>query len=214
MTKKSKRQRNDHKKNPAAAAEAEDQIKQGVPREPDESAVTEPTADAQLELAELKQRMQRLAADYQNYQKRSLRQIEQASQLAKENLIKSLLTVLDNFEHTLEKGREQTEISALLQGVQIVYDHMVNVLEGAGMRRIEVKAGDYFDPNLHEAMLHEESEQYPENRILRELVTGYAMNDRTLRPVRVSVAKAPVADEPEEMESAEPGLEKSEGAQE
>lgn len=168
--------------------------------EQSEQAVRKKETDAaqiDQELAELKERLQRLSADYQNYQKRSFRQIEQARQLAKEEMAKGLLAVLDNFEHALEKGQQAQNVAAVQEGVRIVYDHLLKVLGSEGLERIEVEAGMSFDPNLHEAMLHEPSSEYEDNTILRELTAGYMMNDRTLRPAKVSVAKAvtqPVTD--------------------
>ena len=141
------------------------------------------------ELEELRGRFQRLAADYQNYQKRSYKQIEQTGQLAREEMVKSLLAVLDNFKHTLEKGADIADAAAVLEGVKIVYDHFMNVLVGHGLKKIEIQIGDSFDPILHEAILHEESDECEENTILRELAAGYMMNGRTLRPAKVSVAK-------------------------
>ncbi len=141
------------------------------------------------ELEELRGRFQRLAADYQNYQKRSYKQIEQTGQFAREEIARSLLTVLDNFEHTLAKGAEFADVAAVLDGVKIVYDHLMSVMAGQGVTKIEIQTGEPFNPNLHEAMLHEESDECEENTILRELAAGYMMNGRTLRPAKVSVAK-------------------------
>jgi molecular chaperone GrpE len=172
----------------------------------EETAVEEPAAreakgeaeqekpSVEQELAELRGRFQRLAADYQNYQKRSYKQIEQTGQFAREEIARSLLAVLDNFEHTLAKGVEFENVAAVLDGVKIVYDHLMSVMAGHGVTRIEIQTGDPFDPNLHEAMLHEESDECEENTVLRELAAGYRMNGRTLRPAKVSVAKASTAD--------------------
>lgn len=148
---------------------------------------TKPSVEQELE--ELRGRFQRLAADYQNYQKRSYKQIEQAGQYAREEIAKSMLVVLDNFEHTLAKGSDVSDATAVLEGVKIVYDHLQSVLTGHGVTRIEVRTGDPFDPNLHEAMLHEESDECREGTVLRELAAGYTMGGRTLRPAKVSVAK-------------------------
>lgn len=152
------------------------------------------TAQLEQEIDELKQRLQRLGADYQNYQKRSHTQMEQAVKFANENLMKSLLPVIDNFEHTLEnlkKNKEAGDIEPLLKGVKIVYDHMMDILKNSGMQRIEITPGCEFDPSMHEAMLHEESETLPANSVVRELQAGFVLNDRTLRPAKVSVARAP-----------------------
>ncbi|MCK5272571.1 MAG: nucleotide exchange factor GrpE [Sedimentisphaerales bacterium] len=158
--------------------------------------ITEDSSDLEREMGELTRRFQRLGADYQNYQKRAEKQIEQAAGLARENLVKSLLPVLDNFEHTLdslETPGESQDITTILKGVRIVYDHLMSDMETAGLERIQVKQGESFDPTLHEAMLQEESDEFENNTIIRELIPGYMMNGRTLRPTRVSVAKSPAA---------------------
>jgi len=158
--------------------------------------ITEDSSDLEREMGELTRRFQRLGADYQNYQKRAEKQIEQAAGLARENLVKSLLPVLDNFEHTLdslETPGESQDITTILKGVRIVYDHLMSDMETAGLERIQVKQGESFDPTRHEAMLQEESDEFENNTIIRELIPGYMMNGRTLRPTRVSVAKPPAA---------------------
>ena len=167
-------------------------------QEPESSeAVEQPTAEPSLEeqFNELKARYQRLGADYANYQKRSQRQIEQASQFAQESVARALLPALDNFEHSLVQGSEDMNPATILQGVQIVYDHLSKTLGSFGMQRVAVKTGSDFNPNIHEAVLHEETADLEPNQIVRELAAGYIMNDRTLRPAKVSVAKAPSAPE-------------------
>ena len=181
-------------------------VPEGFPEQPADSKVIFSAAkSAGQELEELKERFQRLAADYQNYQKRSHKQIDQARQFALDDLTRSLLVVLDNFAHTLEKGQEIESVQALLEGIRIVYDHFVDILTGQGLKRITVEKGMAFDPNLHEALLHEPSDEYAANTIIRELSPGYAINDRTLRPAKVSVAKAVQAEtqQPEQ----DPGFE-------
>ena len=148
------------------------------------------------EIADLQGRLQRLGADYQNYQKRAQRQIEQAIAFAREDMARALLAVLDNFDHTLQKGRETTDTNALLEGVRIVHDHLFNTLATLGLAPMPVAPGDEFDPSRHEAMLHETTGDMPEGCVVRELARGYVMNDRTLRPAKVSVAKAPAQDAP------------------
>ncbi len=147
------------------------------------------------EIEDLKQRLQRLGADYQNFQKRSLRQIEQAAQMAREEIARTLLPVLDNFEHTLNADHAGQDTAKILEGVQIVYDHLLNVLAGHGCKPIPVQTGDAFDPAQHEALMKVEHDELPENAVVAELARGYAMNERTLRPAKVSVAKPPAANE-------------------
>ncbi len=161
----------------------------------------EPTVD------EMKDKLLRMAAEYQNYQKRAERQIEQASDFASERIIKNLLPVLDNFEHALEKGKDTGDIVSIMQGMQIVYDHMYDTLKTAGMRKITVEKGCAFDPTKHEAMMHVESDEVEANHVIMELAAGYEMNERTLRPAKVSIAKAV-------QEITEPENNESEGSQE
>ena len=160
-------------------------------REAGAEDVSSDAGGAVAELAELKQRFQRLAADYDNYQKRSQRQIAEATQFAQETFAKSLLPVLDNFEHTLAADHQSQDTAAVIEGVQIVHDHLVSVLGSLGVAQIKAESGDEFDPALHQALLGEESEELAENRIVRELASGYTMNGRAIRPAKVAIAKAP-----------------------
>ena len=165
----------------------------------EEAAETVPSAEEELreQLKQLQERYQRLGAEYMNYQKRSNRLTEQAGDTARENVIRALLPVLDNFGHTLEQAGEGVDIVVLMQGVQIVYDHLLTVLKGLGMNMVAVKPGCEFDPSKHEAMCHEESEEVEANTVLRELARGYLFNERTLRPAKVAIAKAPSTEETE-----------------
>ena len=163
-----------------------------------DQTAAEPTLEQQLAEAQLK--WQRLAADYQNYQKRANRQIEQARQFGQENIAAAILPVLDNFQHTLQQGQDSQDLAAIMQGVQIVHDHLLNVLQQAGMQRIEIKPGDTFDPNHHQAILHVEHDEIKPNAVVQELAAGYTMNDRTLRPAKVSVSKPPTPPQSEEAE--------------
>jgi molecular chaperone GrpE len=183
MSTKRKKKKETDATEPKKSASADDDSAEQTVEEKDPARIDQ-------ELAELKERLQRLSADYQNYQKRAHRQTEQARQLAKEEMAKGLLSVLDNFEHALRKGQGADDVAAVLEGVRIVYDHLLNVLVGEGLKRIEVEAGASFDPNLHQAMLHETSSEFEDNTVMRELASGYVMNERTLRPAMVSVVKA------------------------
>ena len=175
-------------------------------REGSTEDVSSEAAGAAEELAELKLRFQRLAADYDNYQKRSQRQIAQATEFAQETFAKSLLPVLDNFEHTLAADHQSHDAAAVLEGVQIVHDHLVSVLGSLGVAQINAEPGDEFDPALHQALLHEESAELAANKIVRELARGYTMNGRAIRPTKVAIAKAPATESgPEESEDSEIG---------
>ena len=152
------------------------------------------TAPQAGELESLKDKLQRLGADYQNYQKRAQKQITQAEQFARGEMAKSLLPVLDNFEHTLANDQETADLGAILKGIAIVYDHLLNILKAQGLEVIPVEPADPFDPSLHEAMLRQESSDLPPNSVIAQLSPGYTMNGRTLRPAKVSVSTTPQAE--------------------
>lgn len=192
-----KKRKKDHPSagQPERAPAPDEQASAGEVSESPASEVTQEQLNH--EIADLQGRLQRLGADYQNYQKRSQRQIEQAVTFAREDMARALLAVLDNFDHTLQKGRETTDANALLEGIRIVHDHLFNTLATLGLAPMPVAPGDEFDPSRHEAMLHESTADVPEGCVVRELARGYVMNDRTLRPAKVSVAKAPEPVEPD-----------------
>lgn len=172
---------------------------EGAPTEPELKPVGQEPAEekkdeAQVELEtlqkdneDLKNHLQRVMADYQNYQKRIQRQQEQMEQIMAENLAKGLLPVADDFERALSQGAQAKELAAVLQGVQLVYEHFMKVLEGRGVKRIVVKPGEAFNPARHEAMLQEEHENLPPGSVGRELSAGFALGERVIRPARVSV---------------------------
>jgi len=174
-----------------AEAGAESSASEGLVEE-SETVKGDSAQEIERELEDLKQRFWRLGADFQNYQKRSHRQVDQSAQMARDEMALGLLGVLDNFEHALAKGKEVDNVETLLDGVKIVYDHLFNALSSFGLQRIVIKSGEAFDPTRHEAMLQEESDEWPENTIVRELSPGYVMRERTLRPAKVSVTKPPV----------------------
>jgi len=165
----------------------------GAPGANAEGAALEGVSEEQVsrELADVQDRLLHLAADYQNYQKRAQKQIAQAGQFAREEMVRTLLPVLDNLELALSKGQETEAGSALLEGVRIVYEHLTGVLAGHGLRRIAIEPGSDFDPKFHEAVLYEPTAQYPPNQVVRELAGGYTVQERILRPAKVSVAQSP-----------------------
>jgi molecular chaperone GrpE len=136
-------------------------------------------------------RLQRLSADYRNYQKRVQKDVEQAREYANEELMRSLLTVLDNMERALYTARENHgEEDPLYKGMQLVHEQALATLGRFGLTVIEAR-GQTFDPELHAAVLQEPSEEHPPLTILREVQKGYRLKGRTLRPSAVVVATPP-----------------------
>lgn len=141
---------------------------------------------SQAKAEEYVQHMQRLKAEFDNFRKRTQKEKEEAAKYASERMILSLLPVLDNFERAVESSRNNKDFESLSQGVEMILRQFFKVLEDEGLKTIEA-VGQEFDPNLHEALLREESDQ-AENLILEELQKGYYLKDKVLRPSRVKVS--------------------------
>ena len=100
---------------------------------------------------DLQERLQRVYADYANFQKRVPTQISDTMTYEKEKLMRSLLPILDNFDHTL-KAHSGESTDALVEGVEIIYGQMLDILKSHGVEQIQAM-GEKFDPQRHEAML-------------------------------------------------------------
>jgi molecular chaperone GrpE len=157
----------------------------------------------QKEKAELFDKLQRVSADYANFQKRSARQIGDSVAYEKENLIKTLLPILDNFEHTLQKSHTAESVEVVLKGVQIVYDQMVNTLASHGVEQIHA-LDETFDPARHEAMLRREEPDRPDHAVLEEFQKGYQLNGRVIRPSKVVVNRVQAEEAPASAEEPAP----------
>ena len=147
----------------------------------------------QKEKDELFGKLQRVSADYANFQKRAPRQIADTIGYEKERLVKTLLPVLDNFEHTLQNARSAENVDALVKGVRIIYDQLLDILKSHNVEQVEA-LGEKFDPAVHEAMTQQANPQKEDGVVLEEFQKGYRLNGRVIRPSRVVVNKLPAAE--------------------
>lgn len=142
------------------------------------------------EIRSLQDRLLRLAAEMENVRKRLEREKSEGICFANESLMRDLLPVIDNLERAVEHGANDANAEALLGGVQMTLRAFTDVLTRYGCKSFE-SVGKPFDPNFHEAMMQEESQDLPENTVIREFQKGYTLNDRLLRPAMVIVSKNP-----------------------
>lgn len=149
-------------------------------------------ADAQRELAELKDRHLRLAADFENARRRALKEREEALLFGHQNVVKELLPSVDNLERAIDHARQGGEGSqeGLLEGVELVLREVFAVLARHGVVPIEAQ-GQPFDPALHEAMAQLPDGTVPANTVVQVFQPGYQLRGRLLRPARVVVSKTP-----------------------
>jgi len=132
---------------------------------------------------------QRALAEFNNYKKRSEAERNQLVFLTGVKIIEKLLPVIDDFDRALANAPEETVDDGWIEGVRITRRKLVGILESEGLSLIPVVPGDAFDPEIHEAMTHEESEEFSEGEVIAEVQTGYRIGDRLLRPSRVRVAR-------------------------
>ena len=142
--------------------------------------------DLQAELEQMEDRFKRALADLDNYRKRSARELERLVTERGDAVLRDWLEVVDGVERALQ----QTADTPLYDGLRAVLEHMDAVLERHGVRRLGER-GEPFDPNRHEAVDVRETDDAPDRTVVEVLRSGYARDDRVLRPAQVVVARAP-----------------------
>lgn len=149
------------------------------------------------ELDQFKDKYLRALADYQNFQKRAAGERIEAVRRGQADMARALLSVLDDFERTMEAAKAAKDVAAVAQGVRIVYDQMVKTLGEFGLQRMNLKPGDPFDPQVHQAVAQQPSDQVEPDHVLHVAQPGYTMRDTVLRPAAVVVARKPEPDQPQ-----------------
>lgn len=160
-----------------------------------EASAPEPDdlSKAIAERDEARDQLLRFRAEFDNYRKRMLRENEQIRKTAARNLIEDLLPALDNLERALGHAADPAN-DPVLQGVDMVVKSLHEKLAGHGLERI-VAMGQPFDPNVHEALAHQPSDEYPADTVVAEYDRGYKLGEVVLRPAKVSVSSGPPAKE-------------------
>jgi molecular chaperone GrpE len=153
------------------------------------AAVADPTlADLQRERDEYYDRLLRKTAEFDNYRKRVDRARREQADESVLGLLREILAVVDDFDIALTVDAGEGG-AAYRKGVELIHAKLQDLLAKQGVRPIEAVGAD-FDPNLHQAVIHEESPDHREGEVIAELRKGYMIGDRLLRPSMVKVAKA------------------------
>jgi len=158
----------------------------------DNAAETSSLADLQRAVEELRDQNLRLIAETRNLQQRAARDKAEAVRHAAGDFARDLLVIIDDLERTLDSARSATQVETVADGVRIVYEHFLKILADRHITQIDAE-GRPFDPDLHEAVLQQPSDEHPAGTVIQELARGYRMHDRVLRYSRVIVSSGPVA---------------------
>ena len=138
----------------------------------------------------------RLQAEFENFRRRGLKEKQESFKFGHQNLVKDLLSTVDNLERALAHGAQNAgpEVQGILDGVELVHREILGVLASHGVSEIQAE-GQIFDPAVHEAMGQIPNGDVPANSVLQVLQKGYVIHDRMLRPARVIVSREPTAEE-------------------
>ena len=157
---------------------------------------TEQTDDAdemasmQADLDRFRDLAMRSQADFENYKKRCAREKDEAIKYANKSLLEKLVSIVDHFELGLEAARGEGEKSPIYSGMSLVLKQLQDFLADNGLQAIDA-VGQKFDPNLHEAIAHQPSNEVPEEHVISQTRRGYRFKDRLLRPPTVVVSSGP-----------------------
>ena len=147
-------------------------------------------ADALEENKRIRDQLLRTLADFDNFRKRSRREVGDATERGREEILKELLPVFDNLERAADHAKGATEMSALTDGIDLVIKQFVDTLAKIGVEKLESR-GQSFDPSVHEAIQQLETADMPPGTVVHQVQAGYKMGGRLVRPCMVVVAKAP-----------------------
>jgi molecular chaperone GrpE len=141
------------------------------------------------QLSAEKDRLLRLSAEFENYKKRKQREMDEFKKFANETIFRQILPVVDNLERAIASAETNSgEGTNLLEGVKLTHKDILKLLEMFSVKVI--KAGNEpFDPNFHQAVTRQETDEFPENTVTAVLQNGYLLHDRLIRPAMVVVSK-------------------------
>jgi molecular chaperone GrpE len=180
----------------------------GVPPDLEPNGAGQPAAQESLQDAQAKleakekecketyDRLLRMTADYENYKKRMAREMEDFRKYANQSLLKEILSVIDHIELAIQAADAPSGAdTSMVEGLHLTLKEFLRILEKFNVKPIEA-VGQPFDPQMHEAIMREACDRFPENTVVREMQKGYTIHNRLLRPSLVVVA-APRGLEPD-----------------
>lgn len=182
--------RQDH----GAASGGDDEAPSEAPAAPAEPSLEEQLAASKDATAKMKEKMLRVAADFENFRRRSSREVEEARQRGAQGSIRDLLPVFDNLERATALVGDGTDVESMVKGLEMVHKQFLDVLGKLGIERVAA-VGEGFDPNVHESIQYEHSEEHAAGVVMTELQPGYRMGKMLLRPALVVVSRGPAPKE-------------------
>ncbi len=146
-----------------------------------------PVKALSAEVADLKDKLLRKQADFENFRKRMLREREDAARYANAALLSDLIGLIDDFERAIHSGEESKDFGSFLQGITMIEKQLVEMLESRWGLKWFSSVGEAFDPNKHEAVQRVEGPVDAKPTVVEDYQKGYYLHERVLRPARVKV---------------------------
>ncbi len=140
------------------------------------------------EISDLKDKLLRRAAEFENYKRRTENDQLNLLKYAAESFIIKLLPVVDDFERSLQHIENSSDIESIRKGLKLIYDKLMKVLDDQGVKKIEA-VGQAFDVNFHEALLQRKADDVDPHTVLDEIEKGYIYKDRVIRHTKVVVSE-------------------------
>ena len=150
--------------------------------------------ELEKESNEWKEKFLRKAAEFENYKRRTENDQLNLVTYAAESFIKKILPIVDDFERSLEHINDSNDYEKLKEGVQLIYNKLVKVLDEQGVKKIEA-VGKPFDVHYHEALMQKADNSVPPHTVLVELEKGYMYKDKVIRHAKVVVSSEDQAEE-------------------
>lgn len=169
-----------------------------APETEDNEVVADPVAAMREERDRFREQLLRTAADFDNFRKRTRKDVEDAERRGKEDVIREVLPVLDNLERalgataSLAPDAGVAEVKAIVDGVKMVLKLFEDQAGRMGLTKVKA-VGERFDPSVHDAIQQVETDEHPAGTVIQEIVAGYRLGEKLVRPAMVVVARKPAA---------------------
>ena len=154
------------------------------------ATVADPADVLREERDKLRDQLLRTAADYDNFRKRTRKDLEESERRGREETVRELLPVFDNLERAMNAAATAKDVESIVEGVRMVTKLFEDHIARLGVTRVAT-VGQRFDPSMHEAIQQKETDEVPPGTVLTEIVPGYRLGDRLVRPAMVVVARKP-----------------------
>ncbi|MBC8080202.1 MAG: nucleotide exchange factor GrpE [Gorillibacterium sp.] len=178
----------DHFEQPEAMNAAEGEESQAFAADNQElNAPLSELDQVRQELKEAQERTLRVQADFDNFRRRTRQDKEEFAKYASSKVMEGIIPVVDNFERALGASRETQDFDSLMKGIEMTFRQLEQLLEQEGVKSMET-VGQPFNPEFHQAIMQVDSDEHEEGMIVEEVIKGYMLRDKVIRPAMVKVS--------------------------